>query len=290
MPQVYPKAKYWILTIPHPHFTPFLPPGISYIKGQLERGEGNGVTSEGSVVEPNQGFLHWQVVALFDKQVRLQSVRQVFGDAHAEPTRSEAAMDYVWKEDTSVEGTRFELGKRPKNRNSETDWDQIYSLARSGDLENIEIPRDILIRSYHSLRAIAKDNCKPRMRGEQEVNVFWGVTGAGKSHRAFLEAGDEFYLKMPTTKWFDGYQGEPHIIIDEFSGTVDIVHLLKWLDKYPCAVEIKGSQVALKSKKWWIMSNVAPDMWYTDKATPEQQAALMRRLTNIVEFTTPFVQ
>lgn len=278
MPAInYPKAKYWILTIRHSDFMPYLPPTIAYIRGQLECGDG--------------GFMHWQVMAVFANQVRLQSVRRIFGDAHAEPTKSEAAADYVWKEETAVPNTRFELGKQPFKRNSETDWARVYELARQGDIEHTDIPADVRVRNYHSLRAIAKDFCKPRPRAVQEVNVFWGVTGAGKSHRAFEEAGNDFYLKSSSTKWWDGYRGEPNIVMDEFTGVIGIQHMLTWLDRYPCACEIKGGQVPLKSVKWWIMSNIPPTDWYPlDKATTEQQAALMRRLTNIVEFTTPFIE
>lgn len=284
MPAInYPKAKYWLLTIRHADFTPYLPPGICYIKGQLEEGEGHGVGET--------GFLHWQVLVVFTKQVRLQSVRGVFGDAHAEATKSDAANDYVWKDETSVAGTRFELGKLPFKRNSEVDWQQVYNLAKQGDIENPIIPADVRIRNYHSLRAIAKDYCRPGARTVQEVNVFWGVTGSGKSHRAFEEAGEEFYIKSSSTKWWDGYRGEPNIIMDEFTGVIGIQHMLTWLDRYPCAAEIKGGQVPLKSVKWWIMSNIPPSEWYPlEKATTEQQAALMRRLTNIVEFTQAYEQ
>jgi len=289
----YPKARYWLLTIRHQDFLPYLPPGITYIKGQLEEGTGGGTSTSGSMEQSGQGsggFLHWQVLAVFANQVRLQSVRAIFGDAHAEPTKSEAANDYVWKEETSVPGTRFQLGKLPFKRNSETDWDTVYELAKAGDIENPGIPSDVRIRNYHSLRAIAKDYCRPRARAIQEVNVFWGVTGSGKSHRAFIEAGEEFYIKSASTKWWDGYRGEPNIIMDEFTGVIGIQHMLTWLDRYPCAAEIKGGQIPLKTVRWWIMSNIAPSEWYANTATSEQQAALMRRLSNVEHFTTTFGQ
>lgn len=268
-----PNPKWWMLTIAQAQFTPYLPESCCYIKGQLELAE--------------SGFLHWQVVVCFNLKSRLSAVRKVFGEHHAEPTRSSAALEYVWKEDTSVAGTRFELGKIPFNRSKASDWDKIYALARSGDLEHNDIPRDVLIRSYHSLRAIAKDHCRPTMRQVQEVNVYWGTTGAGKSHRAFIEAGEEFYIKSSTTKWWDGYKGESNIILDEFRGIIDITHLLLWLDKFPCAVEIKGSQVALKSAKWWIMSNIDPELWYPT-VNLQTREALFRRFTNVVYFNKAF--
>lgn len=50
------SSKFWILTIPHHEFLPYLPPDCVYIKGQLECGEGT-------------GYLHWQVVCCTAQKV-----------------------------------------------------------------------------------------------------------------------------------------------------------------------------------------------------------------------------
>lgn len=67
------------------------------------------------------------------------------------------------------------------------------------------------------------------------------------------------------------------MVIDEFRGGIDIAHLLRWLDRYPVIVEVKGSSVVLKAKKIWITSNLNPEQWYEglDQATTQ---ALLRRL------------
>lgn len=269
-----PVARYWILTIPHHEFVPYLPPKVVYIRGQLERGE-------------QGGYLHWQVLCTFGNGVRLAAVRAIFGGTcHAEPTRSVAAEAYVWKEDTAVQGTRFQLGKRPVKRNDSTDWDAIREWAKAGQLE--EVPADVYIRCYQSLRTIARDNLRADPM-EREVFVFWGRTGTGKSRRAWDEATFEAYPKDPRTKFWDGYQGHENVVIDEFRGAIDISHMLRWLDRYPVTVEIKGSAVALKAKRIWITSNLDPRRWYPD-ADAETMAALLRRL-RITHFNgNPFEQ
>lgn len=88
------QGVFWVLTIPHAFFTPFLPPSVTWIKGQLERGDG--------------GFLHWQILVAFAAKKSLGAVRECFGAVHAELSRSESADRYVWKDDTAVEGTRLE--------------------------------------------------------------------------------------------------------------------------------------------------------------------------------------
>lgn len=232
------------------------------------------------------GFLHWQFVCGFQTKQRLSAVKKVWPAAHLELCRSVAAEEYVTKEESRVPGSEFELGVKKLKVNSQIDWAKIKELAKTNRLE--EIDAGVYIRNYSSLKRIATEHLRPAYRGVQEVNVYWGLSGSGKTHRVFQEAGDVFYIKSSTTKWFDSYRGEENIILDEFTGSMDIVHMLKWLDCYPLTVEIKGGQVCLASKRWWITSNVDPDVWYQEKATPEQCAALRRRFTNVVHYTDAF--
>lgn len=228
----------------------------------------------------NTGYLHWQLLAAFTKKCRLASVKRIFGSScHAEPGRSDAAREYVWKEDTRVQGTQFELGQLAIRRNNDKDWDGIFDLAKSGRL--VDIPKDVLIRHYGSLTRISTDFVSP-VGIERSVFVFWGATGTGKSRRAWEEAGLESYPKDPCTKWWSGYRGQAHVVIDEFRGAIGISHILRWTDRYPVVVEIKGGAVVLEATKIWITSNLHPNDWYPD-LDAETKAALMRRL-NITHF------
>jgi len=254
------QAVYWMLTIPHHLFTPYLPDVCSLIKGQLETGE--------------SGYVHWQILVAFKKKQSVLSVRRVFGDVHAEPTRSSAADDYVWKDETAVTGTRFLLGKTPFQRNNAEHWEQVWEQAVQGNL--MEIPADIRVQNYRTLRAITADFAVP-VGMERTCFVFWGRTGTGKSRRAWEEAGSEAYSKDPLSKFWCGYHGQENVVIDEFRGTISISHLLRWLDRYPINVEIKGSSVPLRTKRLWITSNLNPRQWYPDLDN-ETLDALMRRL------------
>lgn len=257
-----PQFKYFLLTIPHADFLPFLPPSITYIRGQLEQGA-------------NTGYLHWQILAVAHKKRTVTSVRQLFGEScHVEPSRSEAANDYVWKEDTRVEGTQFEIGKMPFKRNNQADWDTVVQDAKRGRLDNI--PSDILVRHYNNLRRIASDYQEPAAI-EREVVCYWGTTGAGKSRRAWEEAGLDAYPKDPRTKFWDGYRGQENVVVDEFRGGIDIAHLLRWLDRYPVIVELKGASTVLKAKKLWFTSNLHPESWYPTLDNETRQA-LFRRM------------
>lgn len=256
------QGIYWILTIPHHAFVPYLPPSVAYIKGQLERGD-------------NTQYLHWQLLVVFERKCRLSAVKRIFGNGvHAELTKSKAANDYVWKDDTAVEGTRFELGALKLNRNSDTCWTSVFDNAKDGRLD--DIPPDIRVRHYGNLRRIGMDYLSPAGMVRQCI-VFWGSSGTGKSRRAWHEAGLGAYVKDPLTKFWDGYQGQENVVIDEFRGGISIGHLLRWLDRYPVNVEVKGAAVALKAKCIWITSNLPPQDWYKE-LDPETLQALLRRL------------
>jgi hypothetical protein len=112
---------------------------------------------------------------------------------------------------------------------------------------------------------------------ERTCRVYWGPTGTGKSRRAWKEAGMEAFPKDPNTKFWCGYQGQKAVVIDEFRGAISISHLLRWLDRYPVMVEIKGSALPFAAEQIWITSNLDPRQWYPD-LDQETTDALMRRL------------
>lgn len=265
------QARYWILTIPTVYYPnqPQLRDDLIYAKGQQEIGEG--------------GLQHWQILAAFKKKVTLAQVKGYFcKEAHCEVTRSEAADNYVHKDDTAIVETRFEIGQKSIKRNCSTDWDQVYQWILDDKLS--EIPKDILIRNYSSIKRIKVDNVQPVWRDPISVRIYWGGSGLGKTRRAWFEAGTDVFVKDPNTKWWDGYKGESNIIIDEFTGVIAINHILRWLDRYPCLAEIKGYTTPLRASNFWITSNVDPRQWYQD-ANDDQKKALLRRC-EITHFIT----
>jgi len=256
------QGTYWLGTLGESSgWVPCLPDGITYLKGQLELGEG--------------GFRHYQLFFLVRPKASLAQVTELWAPfiGHWELTRSEAAEQYVWKENTRI-GDPFEFGTRPFKRNSETDWAAVRAAAISGDLAGV--PDDVFIRFYPNLCRIASDFVQPPQRIRTCV-VFWGPTGTGKSRRAWDEAGESCYSKDPRTKFWCGYGTQCNVIIDEFRGAIDISHILRWTDRYPVRVEVKGSSKPLMAEKIWFTSNLHPKDWYPE-LDYETFCALERRL------------
>ena len=150
----------------------------------------------------------------------------------------------------------------------------MWDYAKSGEID--KIPASIRVQSYRTLRAIGADFAKP-VAIERTVNVYWGATGTGKSKQAWAEAGMEAYPKDPRTKFWCGYRDQENVVIDEFRGGIDISHVLRWLDRYPVIVELKGGSTVLTACNIWITSNIDPRCWYPD-LDPATVEALMRRI------------
>lgn len=260
------QGIYWIGTLAWHTYVPWPQPQLAWSRGQLELSE--------------SGFLHWQLVIALPKKGTMAVLKRIFGNAgHWELARSRTAADYCWKEDTRVAGTQFEFGRRPICSSNKLDWDDIWAAAQTGSLDRI--PSSIKVHCYSSLRRISTDFALP-IGMERTCHVFWGPTGTGKSRRAWGEAGLLAYPKDPRTKWWCGYSNHEHVVIDEFRGAIDVSHLLRWLDRYPVLVEIKGGAQVLMAKSIWITSNLDPRLWYPD-LDQDTLNALLRRL-NITHF------
>nr|QJI53650.1 MAG: putative replication-associated protein [Cressdnaviricota sp.] len=151
--------NFFILTIPlNTEWTPPLTAteNIPWIKGQQERGAG--------------GYLHWQVVCRFANKVRLLQAKRSFPpQTHVEASRSAAANAYVWKDETAVEGTRFEVGVLRERGQQKLDWDLLLKQAIAGDFAAMD--PGARIRYNNSLRSIHAQEADPGYRQTVRAKV-----------------------------------------------------------------------------------------------------------------------
>ena len=82
-------------------------------------------------------------------------------------------------------------------------------------------------------------------------DVYWlhGDAGTDKSRMARAVFSGSCYCKPPDTKWFDGYDGQEVLILNDLrKSTFTYSYLLDLLDRYEFRVEVKGGYVPLLAK------------------------------------------
>lgn len=168
------------------------------------------------------------------------------------------------------EGDWKELGKKPidpkgKGEMEKNRWLAMVNLAKAGDMMGLlnAHPKDFVLR-YGTWGRIRKDYMKrpPRLPKLENVWVH-GPPQGGKSYWSLEIDPDSTYSKNKN-KWWDGYQGENIVVIDD----VDKNHkwlgsfLKIWADVYCFTAEIKGTATFLRPKRIIVTSNYLPaEIW-----------------------------
>lgn len=233
------------------------------------------------------GTPHLQGHLELSRRLTLQSLKaklHIPDRCHLEVRRGtfQQAEDYCNKD-----GDYYSYGKqRSRGQGCRSDLEALREQCISG-ASLTQISNDhfgSFLRYRRSIVAFKNLHDPPR-NWASSVIVYHGKTGTGKTSAVFGNLGSiEDIWVYPGNGWFDGYQGQPIALFDDFSGSeFKINYLLKLLDRYPMRVPIKGDFVNWKPQEIYITSNLAPIQWYPN-AHQEHVDALNRRFTNVVEF------
>lgn len=258
-----PYVKYWMVTINNPlnDQLPGVWTDVQYAVWQREKGE--------------QGTEHLQVYVVFSNKKRRQWCNSHCTAAHWEPRKGnhKQAKDYVTKEDTRIAGP-WECGEEGDNLGGQGKRNDLTSLKRALDegKSETDIAQDDelfavwarhhkIIPRYKMLRA------EHQRDWQTTVTVYWGPSGSGKSRRARDEAGPgAFWLPKPSSHtaplYWDGYEGQEHVVIDEFYGWMSRDTMQRVIDRYPLPVACRGYSAPFVAKKVWITSNDPPEKWW----------------------------
>lgn len=195
------------------------------------------------------GTPHLQGFVQFKNPIEKPS--KFFGPAyHFEPMRGtfEEAIEY-----TKKDGEYQEFGQMPLSPSEngalggeceKKRYADAFEAAKAGDFDSI--PADLMTRHYNTYKKIRFDFAEPAVAND-ELNNYWiyGPAGTGKSRSVREFFGDSLYVKNPN-KWFDGYDGEKFILIDDVHPDwVGKTALKIWADHYPFSPEVKGGHFKL---------------------------------------------
>jgi len=234
----------------------------------------------GTEVCPSTGKEHYQGYVEFWRAYDLSVVKQLIGDStHREERHGTAlqASDYCKKDKNYIEfGVMSRMGHR-------TDLDRIIH-----DVENKLSIRDVArnnpaeyIKYHKGVEKYKNLLIEPR-NWVTEVIVLWGKTGCGKSRLA-REITSNYWVWTPQRgSWFDGYEGQEDVIMEEFRGQLPLGMMLSLTDRYECPVQVKGGMVEFCPRKIVITSPKHPKEWYEDCGN-DRIDQLLRRVTHVTE-------
>eukprot|EP00798_Chlamydomonas_sp_ICE-L_P007702 gene7702-868_t len=134
--------------------------------------------------------------------------------------------------------------KHMRGESEKLRWKTAWEAAKEGRFEDIDA--GIKLKYWKTMKEIRKDHMQKPEDADGTTGVWiWGPPGCGKS-------------KGPK-KWWDGYQDEDNVILDDFD-TGNLGHHLKiWADRYSFLAEVKGGTLHIRPKKIVVTSNFAPD-------------------------------
>lgn len=110
------------------------------------------------------------------------------------------------------------------------------------------------------------------------IRLHYGPPDSGKS-RSAREAATGGYYAPPAGAafWFDGYNGERRLVIDDYVGQWPLADVLRVLDGYSLQLPVKNGFVPALFTEVDVTSNIHPLAWYSWHGRSTQFPALLRR-------------
>lgn len=244
----------------------------------------------GEEICPKTKKTHWQSYIEFDKPVRMSYVKKIFNDKtiHLEPkmgTREEAR-DYCKKNNKFTE-----YGKWTKGQGHRSDLDNIIDEMKKGKkLTEIMIEHPKTYCQYRNgLKDISAEIINTGIPAFRKVEtiLLCGPTGCGKTRLAMESA--TYKIQGSQLSWWQDYNGDKVICIDEYNNDMPITDILALLDGYKLRLNIKGSHTYAAWDKVYITTNLKIDEIHTN-AKEAHRNALFRRITKIINFWDDVVQ
>lgn len=239
----------------------------------------------GVEVCPKTKRKHHQGFVQFEREKSLKAAQKALGlkDCHFEVMRGSVQDNEKY---CGKDGEYSQLGEFTK-KGERVDIAEFYKELKEGksDCDLMEMNPGLYSRTYRAIDRMRFNLNKRKAKGYRKltVRVLWGATNLGKTRRAY-EQEEDLFKWSPPYKWWDGYDGEDAILIDEYDSQLKLTELLGILDGYPKRLPIKGGMTWALYTKVFITSNVDPLLWHGN-AKEEHRQALYRRLTTVNEIT-----
>ena len=252
------------------------------------------------------GTYHTHIFLYSHSPIRFSTVKKRFPTAHIEKAHGSAVQnrDYIakvgkWinneKAETSVEGSFFEYGTLPQEGNEQgTKMSRLIENIKDGkrtaqiveDLPSLGFRvRDIdILRQTLLLERYSVEN------RDLTVVYIYGATGAGKTRSIYERHNPRDICRITNYGKngirFDGYNGQPVLVFEEFNAQIPIEEMLNYLDIYPLNLPARYSDRVACYLAVYFTANIPLSAQYKDVQIyrPETWKAFMRRIHKVIEY------
>lgn len=247
---------------------------------------------------PDTGRFHWQAYVYYRSQKKIKTLWRECPDCRIQPAKGTAEENRIYifgpydkdgkHKDANPEAK--EIGEMP-NQGKRNDLKEFHKAIAAGVRGRALNEEHLAVRAkYPRLeKTLVFEEDEEyvheyyNMGGTIEVHIRWGEPGVGKTKYVYDTHGVHNIFKPKIKKdgqmWWNGYRGQPVVLIDEFNGQIAWEEFLELIDRYPVLLEVKGDMVWRKCTHIYITSNFHPDSWYGGI----KMAAMYRRFTSVTE-------
>lgn len=241
----------------------------------------------------DSGTPHLQGYMELDRTYRISKCKKLIPRAHFEPRKGtqDQAILYCEKDgDFHEYGVRRASNQTPVTR-ANLIQDRLVKVAQmiKDNKSYDEVFAEDPYIAVHYMKWVEKMMFLQRPEVTREVTVFLlhGEPGTGKTRLCYDEYPDLYSVPCNTANsavWFNGYQGQSTVLLDDFSGEMPLVQLLRLLDRYSVQVPYKGGYLWFAPGIIIITSNVHPKKWYNYWERDSSFQALKRRFSVVLDF------
>lgn len=224
---------------------------------------------------PVTGRWHLQGFVCFKERTTKKKLQLLSPKAHFESTRS-SVLDNIY---CKKGGDYSEFGCPPLDQwvkateSRRAQYENAVACAKLGQFDQIDA--SILLQNYSNIQRIRADEVAKKKVSKLEAGSkldMWlgGAPGLGKSFfaRQFCYSRHLSYYVKPTSKWWDGYEDEDIVIMEDIdhSSAKFLSHLIKiWCNEGPFRGETKGGYIHIRPRGFIVTSNYKIDaLWPKD--------------------------
>lgn len=236
----------------------------------------------GREICPTTGTPHIQGYIYYKNPRYYSAVKKRLEGAHVDIAKGDHEDNYKY---CTKSGKYEEVGIRPKP-GKRTDLEIVRDRIMEGEsVDTIVIEDPQAFHQYgRTLERIETIQNRNRFRTWMTKGIWYtGATGVGKSHKAFENYHPKTHYVYPNDNgWWDGYNGQEIVILNDFRGEINFQFLLRLVDKWPEFVRRRGREPAPFLAKTIIVTSVLTlTQIYGESNNGDDLEQLLRRFDTI---------